>query len=279
MTSATAPPRLASVMEERITAWQTTGDIALRLVKAAGPFVLLVAVWWLIKAIFSLGTDVIPSPPQAIGSLGPLIRTGTLVSYTTQSLVRIGLGGVIGIAVGVPIGLLLGSSRMVSLSFKPFMNTLQGLSGIAWLPLANVWLGFGSRTILAVILYTVIFPVAFNTMVGVSTVPVVYANAARCLGASRRYVFWKVWLPGSLPSILLGARLGLAYGWRALIAAEMVLNAGGLGYLLFQSGDARNTPQIVLEMILMGAIWIFIDRAVLNPIERNTIERWGMVQR
>jgi NitT/TauT family transport system permease protein/taurine transport system permease protein len=236
-------------------------------------------VWWLIKVIFNLGTDVIPSPPQAIGSLGGLVRTGTLVSYATQSLVRIAIGGVIGAAIGVPIGLMLGSNRTVSLTFKPFMNTLQGLSGIAWLPLANVWLGFGSRTILAVILYTVIFPVAFNTMVGVSTVPVVYANAARCLGASRRYVFWKVWLPGSLPSILLGVRLGLAYGWRALIAAEMVLNSGGLGYLLFQSGDARNTPQIVLEMILMGAIWIFIDRALLNPIERNTIERWGMVQR
>jgi NitT/TauT family transport system permease protein/taurine transport system permease protein len=116
-------------------------------------------------------------------------------------------------------------------------------------------------------------------MVGVQTVPAAYGNALRTLGASRFYLFTHVWLPGALPSILLGARLGLAYGWRALIAAEMVLNAGGLGYLLFQSGGARNTSVIVFEMVLMGVIWVFIDRAILRPIEVQTVVRWGMEQR
>jgi NitT/TauT family transport system permease protein/taurine transport system permease protein len=243
------------------------------------PFILLLAVWWVIKLAFGLGVSVLPSPAQAVTSAGSLIRTGVLVNYTTQSLLRLAIGGVIGIAIGVPLGLLLGSNRLVSVTFRPLLNTLQGLSGIAWLPLLNVWLGFGNTTILAVILYTVTFPVAFNTMVGVQTVPPVYGNALKTLGASRRYLFTHVWLPGALPSILLGARLGLAYGWRALIAAEMVLNAGGLGYLLFQSGNARNTAVIVFEMVLMGALWVFIERALLRPIERQTIARWGMEQR
>jgi taurine transport system permease protein len=243
------------------------------------PFVLLVAVWWAIKLIFGLDVSVLPSPAEAIRSAGTLIRTGVLVDYTTQSLERIAIGGLIGIVIGVPIGLALGASRMVSITFRPLLNTLQGLSGIAWLPLVNGWFGFGSRTILIVILYTVTFPVAFNTMVGVQTVPATYGNALRTLGAGRMYLFTHVWLPGALPSILLGARLGLAYGWRALIAAEMVLNAGGLGYLLFQSGGSRNTSVIVFEMILMGVLWVFIDRAVLRPIEQQTVVRWGMEQR
>jgi taurine transport system permease protein len=243
------------------------------------PFVLLLAVWWLAKIVFGLDTSVLPSPAEAVRSAGTLIRTGVLVDYTTQSLVRMAIGGVIGIVLGVPIGLLLGANRLVSVTFRPFLNTLQGLSGIAWLPLVNVWFGFGTTTILSVILYTVTFPVAFNTMVGVQTVPPAYANAMRTLGASRYYLFTHVWLPGALPSILLGARLGLAYGWRALIAAEMVLNAGGLGYLLFQSGGARNTSVIVFEMVLMGVIWVFIDRAILRPVEEQTVVRWGMEQR
>jgi ABC-type nitrate/sulfonate/bicarbonate transport system permease component len=243
------------------------------------PFVVLIAVWWAAKLIFGLDVSVLPSPAEAIRSAGSLIRTGVLVDYTTQSLERIAIGGVIGIVVGTPIGLLLGANRLVSITFRPLLNTLQGLSGIAWLPLVNVWFGFGSRTILAVILYTVTFPVAFNTMVGVQTLPIAYSNALRTLGASRFYLFTHVWLPGALPSILLGARLGLAYGWRALIAAEMVLNAGGLGYLLFQSGGARDTSVIVFEMILMGVLWVFIDRAILRPIEAQTVVRWGMEQR
>lgn len=243
------------------------------------PFIILLVVWWAIKIGFGLDTSVLPSPAEAIRSAGSLIRTGVLVDYTTQSLVRMAIGGVVGIVLGIPIGLLLGANRIVSVMFRPFLNTLQGLSGIAWLPLVNVWFGFGTTTVLAVILYTVTFPVAFNTMVGVQTVPPAYVNALRTLGASRFYLFTHVWLPGALPSILLGARLGLAYGWRALIAAEMVLNAGGLGYLLFQSGGARNTSVIVFEMVLMGVIWVFIDRAILRPIEVQTVVRWGMEQR
>jgi taurine transport system permease protein len=257
----------------------TLANTARSVRKASLPFVLLVAVWWLVKLGFGLDESVIPSPAQALGSAGSLIRTGVLVDYASQSLSRIAVGGLIGIAIGIPLGLLLGANRLVSIAFRPLLNTLQGLSGIAWLPLVNVWLGFGTRTIVAVILYTVIFPVAFNTMVGVSTVPTVYANAVRVMGAGRLYVFGNVWLPAAMPSILLGVRLGLAYGWRALIAAEMVLNAGGLGYLLFQAGGTRDTPVIVLEMLMMGALWIFIDRAFLRPIEQFTVERWGMVQR
>jgi NitT/TauT family transport system permease protein/taurine transport system permease protein len=243
------------------------------------PFALLVALWWAIELAFRLGPAVLPSPWETLASTGPLIQRGILPDYVASSLSRIAVGGLLGIATGVPLGLLMGSNRWVSIAFAPMLNFFQALSGIAWLPLMLVWFGFGERTIQAVILYTVVFPVAFNTMIGVRTVPIQYANALRVLGAGRLQLVRDVWVPGALPSILLGIRLGIAYGWRALIAGEMVVGAGGIGFLLFQARQFHLTARILDGMVLIGLLWILIDLGFLRPIERYTVERWGMVQR
>jgi NitT/TauT family transport system permease protein/taurine transport system permease protein len=243
------------------------------------PFALLVAIWWAVKLAFGLNSTILPSPWEVFVSTGPLIQRGILPDYITASMLRIAVAGVLGIVIGVPLGLLLGSNRWVSIAFAPMLNFFQALSGIAWLPLMLVWFGFGERTIQAVILYTVVFPVAFNTMLGVRTVPMHFASALRVLGAGRLRLIRDVWIPGALPSILLGIRLGIAYGWRALIAGEMVVGAGGIGYLLFQARQFHQTARIMDGMILIGLLWILIDLGFLRPLERYTVERWGMVQR
>ncbi len=243
------------------------------------PFALLVAVWWGIKLVFSLSSTVLPSPWETVSSTWPLVQRGILDDYVVSSLSRMAVAGLLGILVGVPVGLLLGSNRYVAIAFAPILNFFQALSGIAWLPLLLVWFGFSEKTIQAVILYTVLFPVAFNTMTGVRTVPVQFANALRVLGAGRLRLIRDVWILGALPSTLLGIRLGIAYGWRALIAGEIVVGAGGIGFLLFQARSFHQTARIMDGMILIGLLWIMIDLGFLRPIERYTIERWGMVQR
>jgi taurine transport system permease protein len=243
------------------------------------PLTLLVAIWWVIKIALRLSPTVLPSPWQTVSATWPLIQRGILPDYVTSSLTRMAVAGLFGVAAGVPTGLLLGSNRYVSVAFAPFLNFFQALSGIAWLPLMLVWFGFGEKTIQVVILYTVFFPVAFNTMVGVRTVPLHYAHALRVLGASRLRLIRDVWIPGALPSILLGLRLGIAYGWRALIAGEMVVGAGGIGFLLFQARSFHQTDRIMDGMILIGLLWLLIDLGFLRPVEQATIERWGMLQR
>lgn len=267
------PPSAAPTPFERATAsfrW-ARGSVL--------PFILLVGVWWSVKLAAHLNSTLLPSPWETLLATGPLIQRGILPDYVAASLGRIALAGLLGIAIGVPLGLLLGSNRLVSIAFAPLLNFFQALSGIAWLPLTLVWFGFGERTIQAVILYTVIFPVAFNTMIGVRTVPLSFASALRVMGAGRLRLMRDIWIPGALPSILLGIRLGIAYGWRALIAGEMVVGAGGLGYLLFQARQFHYTARILDGMILIGLLWLLIDLGFLRPIERQTVERWGMVQR
>jgi NitT/TauT family transport system permease protein/taurine transport system permease protein len=130
-----------------------------------------------------------------------------------------------------------------------------------------------------VIFNAVFFIVAYNTLLGVSTIPLTVRNAAASLGAGRTAMLTEVLLPGALPNIVTGIRTGLGFAWRGLIAAEMIATNLGLGYMLFVARDFYRTEVIVLGMIVIGVLWLLLDRLVLAPLERRTIERWGMVQR
>ncbi|MCS6779252.1 MAG: ABC transporter permease subunit, partial [Geminicoccaceae bacterium] len=122
------------------------------------------------------------------------------------------------------------------------------------------------------------FVVAYNTLLGVSTIPIELRRAAASLGAGRLAIVREVLLPGALPNIVTGIRTGLGFAWRGLIAAEMIATSTGLGYMLFLARDFYRTEVIVLGMILVGSIWLALDRLLLAPLERRTIERWGLVR-
>jgi ABC-type nitrate/sulfonate/bicarbonate transport system permease component len=121
--------------------------------------------------------------------------------------------------------------------------------------------------------------VIFNALLGVRSLPPLYANALRTLGAGRWRIVRDVVLPGALPSIATGMRLGLAYGWRALIAAEMLVGAHGLGFMIFNAQSFHLTARIMLGMGLIGLLWVVLDYFLLRPLEEATIARWGLVQR
>jgi NitT/TauT family transport system permease protein/taurine transport system permease protein len=128
-----------------------------------------------------------------------------------------------------------------------------------------------------VIVYTVLFPVVLNTVLGVESVPRDLARAARSLGASRTRVLWEVTLPGALPNIITGLRNGLGYGGRALIAVEMIVGTSGIGFLMFDARRSGSVVEILLGMIILGLLWYIVDAWILAPIERATGQRWGLV--
>jgi NitT/TauT family transport system permease protein/taurine transport system permease protein len=130
-----------------------------------------------------------------------------------------------------------------------------------------------------VIVYTVLFPVVLNTVLGVRSIPTDMHRAALSLGASRPSILWEVVIPGALPNIITGLRNGLGYGWRALIAAEMIVGTSGVGFLMFDARRAGSVVEIVLGMIVLGILWYVVDAWVLAPIERATGQRWGLVTR
>lgn len=243
-------------------------------------FVGAIALWWVFSAfVIDRPERYLPTPLSVILSSADMLYKGSLISFYTDTLTRLVIGGMIGILIGIPVGLLLGLNRIVADMFYPIMNFFQSVSGIAIFPVIVIWFGNSDTTVLIVILYTSFFPIAFNVLSGVRSVPVRYIQAARTLGASRMQIVRDVLLPGAMPSIAVGTRLSVGFAWRAVIAGEMLAGRPGLGNMIFSGQELDNTAQIILGMVMIGLTWIVLDHYLLRPIESDTIERWGLVQR
>jgi NitT/TauT family transport system permease protein/taurine transport system permease protein len=148
---------------------------------------------------------------------------------------------------------------------------------VAWIPIFVIWWGYGLKTILVALAYVVFFPVLYNTLLGVRTVPPVLINAARSLGAGRWAVLREVVLPSALPNIITGFRVGTGFAFRGLIFAEIIAAKSGIGFLIFEGATNQQTDRTIVGMIVMGLLWLFIDNVYVKPVERVTVERWGTV--
>ena len=243
------------------------------------PFAVLLALWAVLVPVLNVNPRLFPTLGSVVAAGLESIRDGTLPAHIGASLLRVFVGTVLALAAAIPLGVLMGVSPVVSTFLTPLFRFFSVLAGIAWIPIASLWFGYGFGAITFVIFNAVFFIVTYNTLLGVSTIPLHVRNAAASLGAGRTAMLTEVLLPGALPNIVTGIRTGLGFAWRGLIAAEMIATNVGLGYMLFVARDFYRTEVIVLGMIVIGVLWLLLDRLLLAPLERRTIERWGMVQR
>jgi len=251
----------------------------LRGLKILLPFAALIALWWAIYASGDFSPQVLVSPLTVWQAFVHLVTYGVMAEYASTSLRMIGFAAMLSMVIGVPIGFAIGVNRYAAHALEGFLRFLQGISGIAWLPLAIIWFGFTHTTTLVIVIYTLIVPIIFNTMIGVRAIPESYMLALRSLGASRLRMVKDVYLPGALPSIVVGLRLGMGYGWRALIAAEMLVRKGGLGDLIFGARTFGQIDRIITGMIVIGCLYVIVDRLIVQPIENLTIARWGVLRK
>jgi len=243
------------------------------------PFVPLIVLWWAVVELGVFPRVFLPGPADVARSFADLVYKGILPEYLQDSVVRLGVGAFWGIALGIPLGILIGISQRAHTVLWPLLLFFQAIGDIAWLPILVIWFGYGLVTMTFVIVYTVIFPVVLNTVLGVRSIPIAMHRAALSLGASRARILWEVVLPGALPNIVTGLRNGLGYGWRALIAAEIIVGTSGIGFLMFDARRAGSVVEILLGMIILGILWYIVDSWILAPIERATGQRWGLVTR
>ncbi len=194
-----------------------------------------------------------------------------------SSIGRVILAAFVGIPLGIAFGILSGMNRTISGYLEPVGIFMNSVSGIAWIPLAIVWFGVGWETTLFIMLNTIFWLIFFNTMMGVRAVPKVLVQGVQTLGGSYLDTIRHVYLPGAMPSIITGMRMSLGFGWRALIAAEMIGGDSGLGFMIFVSAVEFKTEEVFLGVILISLIYLITDRWMLVPLEKWTIERWGLV--
>jgi taurine transport system permease protein len=242
------------------------------------PLVALAIVWAVVVRAFEVNPRIFPDITAVAHAAADGLRDGSLVRHVGASLGRVAVGTALALALSIPLGVAMGVSAPVSSFFTPLVRFFSVLAGIAWIPIATLWFGYGFGAIVFVIFNAVFFVVTYNTLLGVASIPLPLRHAAASLGAGRWAMLTEVLIPGALPNIVTGIRTGMGFAWRGLIAAEMIATSEGLGYMLFLARDFYRTEVIVMGMIVIGLLWLAIDRLLLAPLERATIERWGMVR-
>lgn len=240
------------------------------------PFVLLGAVWATVVAVTGTPSRVFPQVNEVFGALREMWSNGELVRNLVASLRRFCIGAVLAVVTAVPFGLALGVSPKLAAFCSPLLRFSVGLAGIAWIPLATLWLGYGDAAVIFIVWNAIFFAIAYNALLGVQRIPIELLRAARSMGTGRFRMLWEVMLPGALPSVVTGLRVGLGFGWRGLVAAEIIASNAGLGYALFLAQKRFATDVIIASMIVIGILWLLMDRLLLAPLEKRTVERWGM---
>jgi ABC-type nitrate/sulfonate/bicarbonate transport system permease component len=252
---------------------------------AAASIAIPLAIWWGVAVLVTHMRGVhFPTPLDTYGRLLALLHGELLVDFTIwrhlgDSLRRWAVGFSLAVALGIALGMLFGWSRLLERISRPAVTVLQLIPGLAWIPVAILLFGINERTTVFMIAATALAPIIINTTAGVKGVSEVLVRAARMMGADGRTLFLRVLLPGSLPHLLSGLRVGFANGWRVLVAGEMVVGTGtGLGYSMIQ---VRINLDYISAFVCIALICLFgllVERGILLPLERCTIERWGLAR-
>lgn len=242
------------------------------------PFVVACIVWFSLPRLIDYPAYMLPGPGQVLERMQTVVGDGTLLKSLSASLARLAAGFALGGALALVLGVAIAMNHHIADTLKPVLTFLQSIAGIAWMPLAVIWFGIGGGAVVFIIANTIFFSLLHNAVIGVQQIPNVLHRAVRSHGASGWHVLTSLILPGALVQITLGMRTAMAYGWRALVAGEMIGGTNGLGYMTIEAVQFFQTDTVILGMILIGAIWLLMDRLIFRTLESKTVVRWGMIK-
>jgi NitT/TauT family transport system permease protein len=221
-------------------------------------FALMIAVWELVAIYFA--SPLFPGPWPVARKAVELIADGTLLTNTLASLSRIMSGFLLGTALGVPVGLLIGSFPLCRRLIEPWTEFLRFIPATAMITTAVIWFGIGEGSKIFLLVYTTIFIVILNTAAGVAAIAPNKLRAAQALGANRRQIFFLVALPATVPYILTGMRMAMANSFTTIVAAEMVSAEDGLGVMIWNGRLFMLIDDIFVALVTLGLLGFLADR-------------------
>jgi ABC-type nitrate/sulfonate/bicarbonate transport system permease component len=239
----------------------------------SGTFLALILIWELSARAVN-NPLILPDVLACLKAIWALLARGTLVAAAQSSFATLLIGSAICIAAVVPVTMLIAFDRRAAGLVQPLVRFISYVPAIALIPLFIVWFGFSQKAVYATLFYTSAIPLLFSVLTGVQKIPPAYASGLRTLGASKLRIIRDVYLPGAIPGIVVGIRLTLSYGWRAVIAGELIIGSSGLGRLLAQSRASNQVDQIIAVMIVICTLYIVIDRLFLYPWDQVIASRW-----
>ncbi len=240
-----------------------------RILSIASPIGLLL-IWEIAARTGLIDTRFFPAPSSILALLIQMLRSGELLTHTATSLVRLGWGIRVG---GVParvLGIVMGLNRTIRALVEPIVAATYPIPKSSILPLALLVFGLGEASKIFMVAIGVFFPVAINATTGVLEINKIYLDVGRNYKADRWNMFWTIALPGALPVIMTGFKLGIGIGLILIAIAEMIGAKSGLGYLIWSAWETFAVEQMYVGLFMIALIG-FVLTVALNELERFII--------
>ena len=239
----------------------------------------LFASWQLFHELEIWSPYIFPSPGEVWDTLRAKLEDGTVWDAAQVTMKRMLIGYVLSIGIGLAIGVAMGTMKWLDETLGTLVLGLQSLPSVTWFPLALLWFGLNENAIIFVVLMGSVNSIAISARTGVRSIPPLLVRAGRMFGGRRWQMLLYVILPGMLPSMIQGLKLGWSFAWRSLLAAELLFVSQSLGFLLQTGRDLNDVSLVVAIMIVIVCIGMAVDRLVFAQLERAINERWGLAWR
>jgi len=242
-------------------------------------FAALLAGWEVFAAKSGSSAVLLPPPSAVWDYFLRALKSGELLEASLVTMRRLALGYFIGIAAGIPLGMLTARFKLAQHTLGVIALGLQTLPSVCWVPLAILWFGLTESAMLFIVIMGTVWAVILATDHGIRQIPPLYREAALTMGSRGLHLWCRVLVPASLPHIVSGTKQGWAFAWRSLMAAEIyvtILGSNGLGHLLHYGRELHAMDQVVALMLLIIFIGFAADKIIFSPWERFLHRRWGL---
>ncbi|MEV0355292.1 ABC transporter permease [Nocardia sp. NPDC050697] len=230
-----------------------------RLLYGAVGLGLFLLLWWWVVASGTVNPLYLSTPQETARAFVDGLADGSLGTEVWPSVQRAVLGFAIALVAGIGLGIVVGSVPVLRKLFEPILLFFRNLSLLALLPVFVVFLGIGEESKIAIVVWACFWPIFVNAVGAVGGVERILLNAARTLGAGRGYIFTRVVLPAAIPAIFPGIRLAASNAFTALVAAELVGGAHGIGIYINNAALRYQTPQMYAGILALGLIGILVN--------------------
>jgi NitT/TauT family transport system permease protein len=250
------------------------------LARKAGIVVGLLVLWEAWTRLFHVSPLLFPPASAVLLAFGRALAAGEIPGYAAQSLKVLLTGMAIGSGLALLLTTLAVTTRLGAELLETLTSMFNPLPAIALMPLALLWFGLGTSSLVFVIIHSVLWPMALNTYTGFVTVPQTLRRVGQNFGLSGWRLVAGILLPAAFPYILSGIKIGWAFAWRTIIAAEMVFGVagsqGGLGWFIYQNRFEMNTDLVFAGLLTVILIGLLVEHLLFRWLERRTVLRWGM---
>ncbi len=242
------------------------------------PFIVLLAAW-LIGYYFNIFPHwILPSPIQTFSGFIKLLGNGTILRLVLISMSNAIPAFILAFIASVIVGILIGINKTAGRILTPFLGAIYTIPSLAWLPFIILFLGFTRETIWCVIFISSFMKMIYNVIGGVQNVNSSWILAAKNLGLNKLQIILKVIIPGSLPQIMTGVRLGFGSAWRSLVGAEMlIVTFGGLGKFIWMAQWYFNFDKVFIGIFIIALVGLTVEQLIFKKIEKVTLVRWGNI--